>query len=289
MTADKIYTTLKAIRSKRPCGLERGSNEGYDKLRKTLGKDYGDDTPVTFRQIYESNGYLDTLWCMRCVDPVWDSVIRHFAVDCAEDVRHLMTDQRSLDALVVARRYADGLATEEELEAARAAAWAAARAAAQTAAGRRKDRRTDRRRGPPQGPPPKPPHRQTAARAAAGPPQTAARAAARPPHGPPQGRRMGRRTDRRKGRRRGEAYGAPVRLLRKRSEAMNKTIKILLEFNDASRISGGTILADADGSVQRGKRNGRTGRERVGPLEKHRQWCAENKRHIKSNGGDGRI
>ena len=37
-----------------------------------------------------------------------------------------MTDQRSLDALDVAERYANGQATDEELAAARDAAWAAA-------------------------------------------------------------------------------------------------------------------------------------------------------------------
>ena len=38
-----------------------------------------------------------------------------------------MTDQRSLDALDVAERYANGQATEKELSAAWVAAWAAAR------------------------------------------------------------------------------------------------------------------------------------------------------------------
>ena len=49
-----------------------------------------------------------------------------------------MTDERSLNALDVAERYADGLANNEELDAAwdavRDAAWDAARAAARDAA-----------------------------------------------------------------------------------------------------------------------------------------------------------
>ena len=52
-----------------------------------------------------------------------------FAAWCARQVQHLMTDKRSLDALDVAERYANGLATDEELAAVRAAARAAARAA----------------------------------------------------------------------------------------------------------------------------------------------------------------
>ena len=123
---DKIYTTLKQIRSHSPC------EDGYKKLVKSLGGlSYGEDAPITFKQIYESNGYDDTLWCLRTVDEKWFPLWRHFACDAADDVRHLMIDDRSLNAIDVARRFADGLATEEELT----AAWYAARAAAGDAAG----------------------------------------------------------------------------------------------------------------------------------------------------------
>jgi hypothetical protein len=53
---------------------------------------------------------------------------------CARQVQHLMTDQRSLAALDVAERHANGEATDEELAAARAAACDAARDAAWAAA-----------------------------------------------------------------------------------------------------------------------------------------------------------
>jgi hypothetical protein len=127
---DKIYTSLARIRSFSPCGVERGSKTGYRKLLNTLGKDYGEETPVTFRQIYESNGYEDTLWCFQTIDKKYYPIIRHFAVDCAERVKPLMSDPRSIEALEVARRFADGEATAEELKEAWAAAWAAARDAA---------------------------------------------------------------------------------------------------------------------------------------------------------------
>jgi hypothetical protein len=132
MTQDKIYiyTTLAQIRACSPC------EDGYKKLCKNLGgrKEYGEDTPVTFKQIYESNGYNDTLWCLRTADKKYYPLWRHFAVDCAEDVKHLMTDERSLNALAVARKHADGRATDDELDAAWDAAMAAARDAAMAAA-----------------------------------------------------------------------------------------------------------------------------------------------------------
>jgi len=127
---DVITTTLNKIKDHSPC------KDGYEKLVKSLGgpKTYGMDTPVTFKQIFDSNGYNDTLWCLRATDEQYHKLWRHFAVDAAQAVEHLMTDQRSKNALLVARRYAEGKATDEELSAARAAAWAAARDAAWAAA-----------------------------------------------------------------------------------------------------------------------------------------------------------
>jgi len=59
-----------------------------------------------------------------------DKQLRLFAIRCARRVQHLMTDPRSIAALDVAERYANGEATDDELSAARDAASAAARAAA---------------------------------------------------------------------------------------------------------------------------------------------------------------
>ena len=83
---------------------------------------------------------------MRTVERVaaWDErTARLFAVECAERVlpifeREHPNDSRPCEALAVARRFADGQATREELaaarDAARDAAWAAASAAAARAA-----------------------------------------------------------------------------------------------------------------------------------------------------------
>ena len=133
-----ITTTLRKIRDAKPC------QNSWRKLYKHLGgiKAYGLDTPITFQQIIKNNGVDDALWCLRTV-PECDSLWRHFAVDCAERIKHLMKDERSFEVLKVARRYATGQATDQELavavdaarDAARDAAWYAARdAAADTAA-----------------------------------------------------------------------------------------------------------------------------------------------------------
>ncbi len=77
------------------------------------------------------------IWAMRKADKTegLDRLLRIFACDCAEAASP--TDPRSLAAVAVARRYADGLATVEELRAAYVsafAAYAAARASARAAA-----------------------------------------------------------------------------------------------------------------------------------------------------------
>ena len=119
-----MNTTLNKIRSKSPCA------DGWAKLLKHLGKPQTDDEPLSLITILDSNGLDDALWCLQAVDG-HDREIRLYAVWCARQVQHLMTDKRSLDAIDVAERFANGLATENELD----IAWAAARAAARAAAG----------------------------------------------------------------------------------------------------------------------------------------------------------
>ena len=130
-----ITTTLSRIREHSPC------KTGWEKLLKHLGKTKADDEPIPFAVIVESNGLDDALWCCRA-EPQHSKEWRLFAVQCARSVQHLMTDARSIAAIDVAEKYANGLAADAELDAARAAAvdaasaaaWAAAWAAARDAA-----------------------------------------------------------------------------------------------------------------------------------------------------------
>jgi hypothetical protein len=145
-----MKTTLNQIRAKSPC------QSGWTKLLAYLGKTKADDEPISIATILDSNGLNDALWCLQAVKGR-DREIRLFGVWCARQVQHLMTDPRSIAALDVAERFANGEATQYELNAAardaardasdaardaasdaardaRAAAWAAAWAAASDAA-----------------------------------------------------------------------------------------------------------------------------------------------------------
>ena len=113
-----IYTTLNRIRGCGPC------QDGWEKLLTGLGKTHADDEPLDFLQILAINGVSDAIWAMR-VEPQHERVWRLFAVRCAREVQHLMTDLRSIAALDVAERYANGEASAEDLT----AAWVAAREA----------------------------------------------------------------------------------------------------------------------------------------------------------------
>ncbi len=121
-----IYTTLNKIREQDPC------SSGWKKLLTHLGKKEADDEPLALLTILESNGLNDALWCLRACDGI-EKEARLYAVACARRVQHLMNDQRSIDALDVAERYAHGNATNQELSAAWDAAWCAARDAANAA------------------------------------------------------------------------------------------------------------------------------------------------------------
>lgn len=116
------YTTLNKIRTNQPC------SDGWKKLLRNLKKTKSDDEPLSIITILDSNGIEDAIWCLHTVDGI-DRDARLFAVWCARQVQHLMPDQRSINALDVAERYATGEATDDELF----AAWDAARDAVRDA------------------------------------------------------------------------------------------------------------------------------------------------------------
>ena len=129
-----ITTTLRKIRQHNPC------RKGWRTLLSYLGKTGADDDPLPLVTILQSNGLDDALWCLRTVAG-YDKEIIRFALACAQEVKHLMTDQRSLDALDALERHLESPLSKRELNkvvaeagaartaAARTAAWAAARAA----------------------------------------------------------------------------------------------------------------------------------------------------------------
>ena len=124
-----ITTTLRQIRQHNPC------SEGWRTLLTFLGKTGADDDPLPLVTILQSNGLDDALWCLRTITG-HDKEITRFALACAQEVKQLMTDQRSLDALNALERHLESPLSKRELNkvvaeagAAQAAAWAAARAA----------------------------------------------------------------------------------------------------------------------------------------------------------------
>ena len=98
---DKFHTTLNKIRDSRP------GAEDWAKLLKKLGKTEPDNEPLPFRVILESNDLDYALWCCRAA-PEYDKEWRLYAVFCARQVQHLLTDER----------YENGLETAAELAAA---------------------------------------------------------------------------------------------------------------------------------------------------------------------------
>jgi hypothetical protein len=118
--------TLETLRSFNPC---------YDPIEW-----FPEDWSGTALDIVSDDRipWEDRLWAVMRNDFVSDKLMRLFAVWCARQVQHLMTDERSIRALDVAERFANGEASIEELAAARDdardAAWDAARDAAWDAA-----------------------------------------------------------------------------------------------------------------------------------------------------------
>jgi hypothetical protein len=109
--------TIQTIRSYRPC---------YDPS-KHLSEDW--TGTVLDIVMLDKIPWEDRLWVVMRSDLLSDKLMRLFAVWCARQVQHLMTDARSLNALDVAEKFANGLVGYEELNSACDAARAAAAAA----------------------------------------------------------------------------------------------------------------------------------------------------------------
>jgi len=84
--------------------------------------------------ILDTNGFDEALQSL-CQVEGHDHEIRLYAVWCARQVQHLLSDKRSIDALDVSAQFATGFATAEELASAHVAAEAAAGFAIGAAAG----------------------------------------------------------------------------------------------------------------------------------------------------------
>ena len=126
-----VHTTLNNIRVQGPCV---GSRDSLLRLLAALGKSEADDEPLPLVRILEINGLDDALRSLCTTE--CEREARLFAVACARQVQHLMTDDRSLTAVDVAERYLNGEATKSELSAAAKAARTARRsyeAASETA------------------------------------------------------------------------------------------------------------------------------------------------------------
>lgn len=128
----KFEVTLKQLRENKACisGYNKVvcALKGVEYKKRETYMVYKYNEPISLISILETNGFDDALWCLRCNEQ-WNRDSRLFAVWCARQVQHLITDKRSLKALDVAEAFAKGLTTQEKLEDAYAAAWAAKDAA----------------------------------------------------------------------------------------------------------------------------------------------------------------
>ena len=121
-----MYTTLNKIRERSPC------TDGWETLLKHLGKTKPDDETLPLLTILDAVGLQSALWCFRAVEGCEKEKLL-LAITYARDVEHLMPAE-SKKALDVFDRYASGLATQEEFDAARRAATDASYAAWSAAA-----------------------------------------------------------------------------------------------------------------------------------------------------------
>lgn len=103
-----IYTTLNRISSHSP------SADFWTKLLKNLDKTQADDDPLPLLTVLESNGLDDAIWAIRAIDNP-QQLAGKFALQCAKEAQHLMTDRRSIAALNALEQCLNGAATIDEI------------------------------------------------------------------------------------------------------------------------------------------------------------------------------
>jgi hypothetical protein len=89
----------------------------------------GDKTPQEAWEICERSDWM--LWFLDEIEYDNEKTLRLMACSFVRSIWHLLKDERSKQAVIIAEKYAHGKATDKELQ----AAWAAAGAAAWDAAG----------------------------------------------------------------------------------------------------------------------------------------------------------
>lgn len=124
----QLTTTFRLLRKAKAC------TPRYEFLRNALSREeYDDDTPIDLLTILETNGLEDALWALKATSENCDKVARLMAADFAEQVLPIWekysTDQSPALCIKAVRDFANGLITQNQLEAAadaaRTEAWAA--------------------------------------------------------------------------------------------------------------------------------------------------------------------
>lgn len=99
-----MKTTLSQILRHHPCGQQPHNNTliGFLKLQAHLGEDFPYDREFELLEIFESNGFEDTTWCLRAVTGM-DAEIRQFALLVARQTFHLIPPLAGLEEAFIAQ------------------------------------------------------------------------------------------------------------------------------------------------------------------------------------------
>ena len=120
-----LYTTKKLLH-------EHGASRPvYYKFFHAVGREIADDELIGLDEICRVNGIADALWCLRATTEPCQRFARELACDFVEQVLPIFEREHPgndlpRNTIDVARRFARGEETTEELRAAADAAWGAA-------------------------------------------------------------------------------------------------------------------------------------------------------------------
>lgn len=94
MTTDKVYTTLEKLKPFEGC-YDKDEKEQYQKLSDYLARDieHSEDTPISFRTIYEVCGYdytLSSIFGYKHIDEAYEYIKSLFVIDMLKSIQTLL-------------------------------------------------------------------------------------------------------------------------------------------------------------------------------------------------------
>lgn len=98
-------------------------NNSWDKIINSLEKKYNENELISFKNILKDIDFDDILFIIRSIPLEFENFIRMYSINCAKHIFHLITDERSINALKISELFIKEHSILKDLKKANEKAW----------------------------------------------------------------------------------------------------------------------------------------------------------------------